>query len=83
VCDFIGTIGSGWLSDRYDSRWLLFWYYKLRGFSLLMLPFTDFSFYGLSIFAIFYGLDWIATVPPTVKISTQTFGRERGPVVFG
>ena len=83
ACDFIGTIGSGWLSDRYDSRWLLFWYYGLRGFSLLMLPFTDFSFYGLSIFAIFYGLDWIATVPPTVKIATQTFGRERGPVIFG
>jgi sugar phosphate permease len=81
--DFIGTIGSGWLSDRYDSRWLLFWYYGLRGLSLLLLPFTDFSFYGLSIFAIFYGLDWIATVPPTVRMSTQTFGREKGPVVFG
>jgi MFS family permease len=83
ACDFVGTIGSGWLSDRYDSRWLLFWYYGLRGFSLLLLPYTDFSFYGLSIFAVFYGLDWIATVPPTVKVSGQTFGRELGPVVFG
>lgn len=83
ACDFIGTIGSGWLSDRYDSRWLLFWYYGLRGLSLLLLPYTDFSFFGLSIFAVFYGLDWIATVPPTVKISSQTFGRELGPVVYG
>uniref|UniRef100_UPI002631E634 MFS transporter n=1 Tax=Bradyrhizobium sp. TaxID=376 RepID=UPI002631E634 len=66
IFDFFGTICSGWLSDRYDNRWLLFWYYGLRGLSLLMLPFTDFSFYGLSLFAMFYGLDWIATVPPTV-----------------
>jgi predicted MFS family arabinose efflux permease len=65
VFDFFGTIGSGWLSDRFDNRWLLFWYYGLRGLSLLYLPFTDFTFYGLSLFAVFYGLDWIATVPPT------------------
>lgn len=81
--DFIGTIASGWLSDRYQNRWLLFWYYGLRGLSLIMLPFTDFSFYGLSLFAIFYGLDWIATVPPTVKLATQAFGRDMGPLVFG
>ena len=81
--DFIGTICSGWLSDRYDNRWLLFWYYGLRGLSLMALPFTDFSFYGLSVFAVFYGLDWIATVPPTVKLSTKAFGREQGPLVFG
>ena len=81
--DFIGTIGSGWLSDRVDSRWLLFMYYGLRGLSLMALPLTDFSFYGLSIFAVFYGLDWIATVPPTVKLAGQTFGRERAAVVFG
>src|ERR1700722_10557135 len=67
VFDFFGTIVSGWLSDRYDNRWLLFWYYGLRGLSLLFLPFSDFSFYGLSLFAMFYGLDWIATVPPTVR----------------
>src|SRR6516162_9837668 len=47
--DIVGTIGSGWLSDRYDSRWLLFWYYGLRGLSLLYLPFSDFTFYGLSL----------------------------------
>jgi predicted MFS family arabinose efflux permease len=81
--DFVGTICSGWLSDRYDNRWLLFWYYGLRGLSLLALPYTDFSLYGLSIFAVFYGLDWIATVPPTVKLTSQTFGREKSPLVFG
>jgi MFS family permease len=83
VFDFFGTIFSGWLSDRYDNRWLLFWYYGLRGLSLLLLPFTDFSFYGLSLFAMFYGLDWIATVPPTVRLTTQRFGSERANLVFG
>ena len=83
VFDFIGTIGSGWLSDRFDNRWLLFWYYGLRGLSLLYLPFTDFTFYGLSLFAVFYGLDWIATVPPTVKLTADRFGRERAGIVFG
>jgi MFS family permease len=83
VFDFIGTILSGWLADRYDNRWLLFWYYGLRGLSLLLLPFTDFTFFGLSIFAIFYGLDWIATVPPTVKLTAQKFGAERANLVFG
>lgn len=83
VFDFIGTIGSGWLSDRFDNRFLLFWYYGLRGLSLLYLPFTDFTFYGLSLFAVFYGLDWIATVPPTVKLTAERFGRERAGIVFG
>jgi predicted MFS family arabinose efflux permease len=83
VFDFVGTILSGWLSDRYDNRWLLFWYYGLRGLSLLFLPFTDFSFYGLSLFAMFYGLDWIATVPPTVRLTAQRFGAERANLVFG
>jgi MFS family permease len=83
VFDFFGTIGSGWLSDRFDNRWLLFWYYGLRGLSLLYLPFTAFTFYGLSLFAVFYGLDWIATVPPTVKLTADRFGRERAGIVFG
>jgi MFS family permease len=83
IFDFIGTIGSGWLSDRYDSRWLLSTYYGLRGLSLLWLPFSTFSFWGLSIFAVFFGLDYIATVPPTVKIAVRAFGREKAPVVFG
>jgi sugar phosphate permease len=83
VFDFFGTILSGWLSDRYNNRWLLFWYYGLRGLSLVFLPFTDFTFFGLSIFAVFYGLDWIATVPPTVKLTASTFGTERANLVFG
>lgn len=81
--DFFGTLGSGWLSDRVDNRWLLFWYYGLRGLSLLYLPFSDFSLYSLSIFAIFYGLDWVATVPPTVRLTAQRFGPERANIVFG
>jgi sugar phosphate permease len=81
--DFVGTILSGWLSDRYDNRYLLAWYYGLRGISLLFLPMSAFTFYGLSIFAVFYGLDWIATVPPTVKLAGREFGREQAPLVFG
>lgn len=82
IFDFAGTVGSGWLSDRFDARKLLFWYYGLRGLSLIYLPFTSFSFYELSLFAVFYGLDWIATVPPTVKIAADRFG-ERANLVFG
>lgn len=81
--DFFGTLGSGWLSDRFDNRWLLFVYYGLRGLSLLYLPFSDFSLYSLSLFAVFYGLDWIATVPPTLKLTAQRFGPERANIVFG
>ncbi|MGL4289324.1 MAG: MFS transporter [Phreatobacter sp.] len=83
VFDFVGTILAGWLSDRYDNRWLLFWFYGLRGLSLIYLPFTDFTLYGLSIFAVFYGLDWVATVPPTVKLAAERFGPERATLVFG
>lgn len=83
IFDFVGTVASGWLSDRYDNRWLLFWYYGLRGLSLLFLPFSDFTLYGLSLFAVFYGLDWIATVPPTVRLTAERFGRERANLVFG
>jgi MFS family permease len=83
IFDFVGTIGSGWLSDRYDSRYLLGWYYGLRGLSVLALPYSTFSFYGLSVFAVFYGLDWIATVPPTVRLAAKEFGRERAAMAFG
>jgi len=83
VFDIAGTIGSGWLSDRYDSRALLFWYYGLRGLSLLYLPYSGFTLYGLSLFSVFYGLDWIATVPPTVRLATQTFGKEKAGIAFG
>ncbi len=81
--DIVGTILSGWLSDRFDNRWLLFWYYGLRGLSLLYLPSSSFTIYGLSLFALFYGLDWIATVPPTVKLAASTFGRAKAGLMFG
>ncbi|MCR6727658.1 MFS transporter [Agrobacterium fabrum] len=80
--NFVGTIGSGWLSDRFDSRWLLFWYYGLRGLSLFYLPYTDFGFYELTLFTVFYGLDWLATVPPTVKLAAEKFG-PNATIVFG
>ena len=83
VFDLVGTTLSGYLSDRYDNRKLLFFYYGLRGLSLFWLPFSTFTIYGLSLFAMFYGLDWIATVPPTVKLTAQTFGKERAGAVFG
>ena len=83
IFDLVGTTVSGWLSDRYDSRWLLFWYYGLRGLSLLYLPYSGFSLYGLSFFAMFYGLDWIATVPPTVRLTNQIFGKQDAPIIFG
>jgi predicted MFS family arabinose efflux permease len=81
--DFFGAIGSGYLSDRFSPNKLLFWYFFLRGLSLLALPFSNFSLVGLSAFAVFYGLDWIATVPPTVKLAATSFGREQAPLVFG
>ena len=84
IFDFVGTTLSGWLSDRWSNRALLAWYYGLRGLSLIYLPFAfDASFYGLPLFAIFYGLDWIATVPPTVRLTAQIFGTARGPIMFG
>jgi sugar phosphate permease len=84
VCDLIGTTASGWLTDRFDSRKLLAWYYALRGLSLIFLPYSfDLSFYGLSLFAVFYGLDWIATVPPTVQLAGKSFGEENAALMFG
>ncbi|MDE2627432.1 MAG: MFS transporter [Burkholderiales bacterium] len=81
--DLVGTTLSGYLSDRYDSRKLLFWYYGLRGLSLFWLPYSTYSLYGLSLFAMFYGMDWVATIPPTVKLAAQEFGKERAGMVFG
>ncbi|WP_447920559.1 MFS transporter [Achromobacter aegrifaciens] len=83
IFDLIGTTASGWLTDRYDPRKLLFVYYGLRGLSLIYLPYSDFSFYSLSIFAIFFGLDWIATVPPTLRLTTEAFGERDAAIVFG
>ncbi|MBV9491917.1 MAG: MFS transporter [Verrucomicrobia bacterium] len=84
LCDLIGTTASGWLTDRVQSRWLLFWYYGLRGFSLMLLPFSFDPMSGrLPVFAVFYGLDWIATVPPTVALTAEFFGRQRVGLMFG
>jgi predicted MFS family arabinose efflux permease len=83
IFDLFGTTGSGWLSDRIDSRWLLFMYYGLRGLSLIFLPRALLEQQGLSVFTVFYGLDWIATVPPTVKLSADAFGPRDAPIVFG
>ncbi|MCA1060372.1 MFS transporter [Rossellomorea aquimaris] len=85
IFDLVGTTLSGWLSDRFDNRWLLFWYYALRGASLLLLPIalSQGSYPLLIIFAVFYGLDWIATVPPTIGISRQIFGVKKSGVVYG
>jgi len=83
VFDFVGTLLSGWLSDRFDNRRLLFVFYGLRGVSLIALPYTQFGMAELWVFAVFYGLDWVATVPPTVKWAAEAYGREQAPLVFG
>lgn len=84
VFDLIGTTLSGWLSDRVDNRILLCWYYGLRGLSLLLLPFAlGTNYLNLSVFIVFYGLDWVATVPPTTRLTADIFGKENVGVVFG
>jgi predicted MFS family arabinose efflux permease len=84
VFDVVGTIFSGWLTDRYDPRFLLAMYYTLRGASLFLLPslFGDAVHPSMLAFILFYGLDWVATVPPTMALCRNAFG-ERGPIVFG
>ena len=83
--DVIGTLFSGWLTDKYDPRKLLFFYYGLRGLSLFLLPSILFSTLHPStlIFVIFYGLDWVATVPPTVMLCRTILGPDRGTVIYG
>jgi MFS family permease len=85
VFDVIGTLCSGWLTDRIDPRKLLFFYYFFRGLSLFLLPSILFSSIKVStlVFVIFYGLDWVATVPPTIMLCRQVLGPERGTVVYG
>ncbi|MBS4199171.1 MFS transporter [Bacillus sp. FJAT-49732] len=85
IFNLLGTTLSGWLSDRFDNRWLLFWYYGLRGASLVMLPYAlnNGSMTMLIIFTVFYGLDWISTVPPTISISRQIFGTNKSGIVYG
>ena len=83
VFNFVGTTSSGWLADKFDNRWLLFTYYALRGLSLIYLPFSFVDFYTMTLFAMFYGLDWFATVSPTVRMLGNTFGREKASLVYG
>ena len=84
VFDVIGTLASGYLTDRFDSRWLLFFYYGLRGLSLLLLPYVFGSpQFGLILFIVFYGLDWVATVPPTVQLARKVFGQQNFAIVYG
>ena len=81
VFSLIGSTLSGWLCDRYNPRVLLFWYYGLRGLSLIALPFTPFDVVSLSIFSVFYGLDWVATGPATFALTNEVFGRRDTPVI--
>jgi predicted MFS family arabinose efflux permease len=85
VFDVIGTLCSGYLTDKYDPRKLLFFYYGLRGLSLFLLPSILFSTLHPStlVFIIFYGLDWVATVPPTLVLSRIVLGPNRGTIVYG
>ena len=84
IFDILGTTASGWLTDRFSPRLLLSIYYGLRGLSLLFLPMTLASGGSALIwFSFFYGLDWIATVPPTVRLTSESFGRENTGVVYG
>ena len=80
--NFAGTLGSGWLTDRYDPRKLLAIYYSFRGISLLFLPFVT-EPWGLGAFAILFGLDYIATVPPTTALVADNFGRRNVGTVYG
>jgi sugar phosphate permease len=85
IFDVIGTLFSGWLTDRYDPRKLLFFYYGLRGLSLFLLPSILFSSIEAStlVFVIFYGLDWVATVPPTIMLCRSVLGPQRASIVYG
>ena len=78
----VGSAASGWLCDRYSPRVLLFWYYGLRGLSLVIIPFTSFDPISLGIFAVFYGLDWVATGPATFALTNEVFGRRDTPVIL-
>jgi sugar phosphate permease len=84
ICDLVGTTASGWMSDRWDARYLLAAYYGLRGMSLVFLPIALAGTEpALLTFAVWYGLDWIATVPPTLRLANEAFGKTRAPIIFG
>ena len=82
VFNFVGTLASGWLTDRVDPRRLLFAYYSFRGVSLFFLPVVHDST-SIAVFAVLFGLDYIATVPPTIMLCAETFGRHNAGVVYG
>nr|WP_238992205.1 MFS transporter [Jiangella ureilytica] len=84
IFDLVGTVASGWLTDRFDPRLLLGVYYALRGVSLMVLPLllADTVHPPMLFFIVFYGLDWVATVPPTIALCREHFGAS-GPIVFG
>ena len=82
VFSLIGATLSGWMCDRFNPRILLFWYYGLRGLSLIVIPFTQFEAVSLSIFSVFYGLDWVATGPATFALANEVFGRRDTPVII-
>lgn len=85
IFDVIGTLGSGYLTDRVDPRKLLVFYYGFRGISLLLLPSLLFATVHPStlVFVIFYGLDWVATVPPTIALCRTVLGPKYGTVIYG
>ena len=84
IFDVVGTVGSGWLTDRIDPAKLLMVYYSFRGLSLLFLDLVlGTRGMGLAGFMVFYGLDWVATVPPTVSLCVERFGVQQGPLVYG
>ncbi|WP_007517037.1 MFS transporter [Pseudofrankia sp. EUN1h] len=85
IFDIVGTVASGWLTDRFDSRYLLVAYYALRGLGLAGLPLLLSSepHPSMIAFIVVYGLDWVATVPPTIALCRSVFGPERAPVIFG
>ena len=82
VFNFIGTLASGWLTDRWDPRKLLLAYYTFRGISLLFLPAAHDTL-SIGAFAVLFGLDYIATVPPTVALVADRFGHHNVGLVYG
>lgn len=82
IFSLIGATISGWLTDRYNPRMLLFWIFGLRGLSLMLLPYTNFGTVSLTVFAVFYGLDWIAVMPPIFALVNEVFGKKAAPVIM-
>jgi len=82
IFNLIGSTLSGWLTDRMNPRMLMFWLFMLRGASLFLLPLTSFDMLSLSIFTVFYGLNWIAIVPPMFAVINEVFGKRAAPVII-